>query len=74
LNYLRENKANSELLKEDEIIKNIIGNDKEDEVEDLSSVLEFIWHKDSFKTTIICIIFFTIKEHHTITSYFTKKS
>jgi hypothetical protein len=55
-------------LKEEQIIKNIIGNDKEDEVEDLSFVLEFILHKDAFKTTIICIIFFTIKEYYTITS------
>ena len=68
MNYLRENKANSELLKEEQIIKNIIGNDKEDEVEDLSFVLEFILHKYAFKTTIICKIFFTIKEHYTITS------
>ena len=52
LNYLGENEANLELLSDKEIIKNIMENDKEDEIEDDSSVLKPVSRKDALKATI----------------------
>lgn len=40
LNYPGENEATLELLSDEQIIENVMGNDKEDEIEDDSSVLE----------------------------------
>ncbi|KAJ0027930.1 hypothetical protein Pint_35064 [Pistacia integerrima] len=40
------------LLSEEQIIENMIGNDKEDEVEEDSSVLELVSCKDAPKATI----------------------
>lgn len=52
LNYLGENMVTSELSSDKQIIKNVIGNDKENEVEDNSFVLEPVLRKDALKTTI----------------------
>ncbi|KAK1587985.1 hypothetical protein Q3G72_018965 [Acer saccharum] len=39
LNYPGENEATSDLLSDEQIIENVMGNDKEDEVEEDSSCL-----------------------------------
>ena len=52
LNYVGENKATLELLNDKQTTKNVIGNDREDEVEDDSFVLEPISCKDALKATI----------------------
>jgi len=61
LNRLRENKVILELLSNKKIIKNNIENNKENEVKDNSSLLEFISHKDALKATIITYNF--LKQH-----------
>jgi hypothetical protein len=48
----RENEEISELLSHGQIIENVIRNNIEDEVEDDSSVLESVSHKDAFKIKI----------------------
>ena len=55
LKYPEENEATLELLSDEQIINNVNGNDKEDEVEDDSSVLEFVSRKDALKATITLI-------------------
>jgi succinate dehydrogenase flavin-adding protein (antitoxin of CptAB toxin-antitoxin module) len=52
LDYLGENKAILELTDE-QIIENIMGNDKEDNVKDDNSILELVSYKDTLKATII---------------------
>ncbi|WRX26118.1 hypothetical protein QQP08_018605 [Theobroma cacao] len=52
LNYVRENEATLELLSDEQIIENIMGNDKEDEVKDDSFILEPVSCKDTLKATI----------------------
>jgi len=52
LDYLGENKAILELTDE-QIIENIMGNDKEDNVKDDNSILELVSYKDTLKETII---------------------
>ena len=61
MNRLRENKVILELLSNKKIIKNNIENNKENEVKDNSSLLEFISHKDALKATIITYNF--LKQH-----------
>lgn len=52
MDYLGENKAILELTDE-QIIENIMGNDKEDNVKDDNSILELVSYKDTLKETII---------------------
>jgi succinate dehydrogenase flavin-adding protein (antitoxin of CptAB toxin-antitoxin module) len=52
LDCLGENKAILELTDE-QIIENIMGNDKEDNVKDDNSILELVSYKDTLKATII---------------------
>ena len=50
--YLRENEATSQLLSDEQIIENFMGNDKEKEVEDNSYVLDPVSYKDALKAKI----------------------
>jgi hypothetical protein len=61
LNCLRENEVILELLSSKKIIENNIKNNKENEVKNNNSVLEFISHKDALKATIISYNF--LKQH-----------
>jgi len=56
-NYTGENKVTLEFLNDRQNIKNIMGNDKEDKVEDDSSILEIVSCKNALKAPIMLHIF-----------------
>ena len=56
-NYTGENKVTLEFLNNEQNIKNVMGNDKEDKFEDYSSILELVSCKDALKAAIALHIF-----------------
>jgi hypothetical protein len=66
LSFVVENETTVELFSENKIIKNIMKNNKEHEIEDNSFVFELISCKYAFEeTTILHVFFLTIQEHYT---------